>query len=122
MELKRSRKEIRFIGEPLAEGGEEDRWNVGVVGGDVDEEGVDQVTKTRVATRASREKDDVDGKGVEWRVDLAEGSGGLWGRGSLNEDDGGVRVAVVVGDELGGRRRRVGGRLVHGAQGCRVTR
>jgi hypothetical protein len=41
LELEGSGKEIWFIGEPLVKGGEEDSWDVGVVGGDVDEEGVD---------------------------------------------------------------------------------
>jgi hypothetical protein len=69
-----------------------------------------------VATRASRKKDDVDGKGVERRVNLTRGGSGAWGRVAVDEDDG-VRVVVVVGNELGGQQRRVRGRLVHGAQG-----
>ncbi len=91
MELEGSRKEIWFIGEPLVKGGEEDSWDVGVVGSNVDEEGVDYITKTRAATRASRKKDDVDGKGVERRVNLTRGGGGAWGRVAVDEDDEGGR-------------------------------
>jgi hypothetical protein len=43
----------------------------------------------------------VDGKGVEQRVNAARGGGGAWGWGALDKADG-VRVVVIIGNELGG--------------------
>ncbi len=47
---------------------------------------------------------------------MTGGGDGAWGQVAMDEDDS-ARVVVVIGNELGGRRRRVGGRLVHEAPG-----
>ena len=75
-------------------------WDVGVLGGYVGEDGVDEGPKIGVATRTSRKKEAIDGELVEgrrgeWFVNGCQGGGG-GGR------DDGRRVVVVGWDELSG--------------------
>ncbi len=85
------------VGKPLVKVGQKDQWDVGVLGGYVREESVDEVPELGAATRTSRKKEAVDGEMMEGlREKFCNGGRG----GGGGERDDGRRVVVVGWDEL----------------------